>query len=66
MTVSSAALIEKIERLPPDRVAEVVDFVEFLQMKVQLQLLTRRSAEVSAPAFAAVWDNAVDEAYDAL
>ena len=66
MKVSSAALIQKIECLPPDRVAEVVDFVEFLQMKVQLQSLTRLSAQVSAPAFAVVWDNAEDEAYDAL
>lgn len=66
MTVSSFALIQKIERLPPDRMAEVVDFVEFLQMKEQTQSFTRQAAQVSAPAFAAVWDNTEDEAYDAL
>jgi Protein of unknown function (DUF2281) len=66
MAATAQALIQKIELLPPERMAEVVDFVEFLQMKEQTQAFTRQAAQASAPAFAAVWDNAEDEAYDAL
>lgn len=66
---SYQVLFHKIEDLPPERVAQVADFVEFLRMlqsQAQDQALTRMAAQVSAPAFAAVWDNAEDEAYDAL
>jgi hypothetical protein len=53
MTVSDA-LMEKIRQLPPQRVAEVEDFVR----------LTRAAAQVSEPAFADVWDNDEDAIYD--
>ncbi len=70
---SAQVLLHKIQSLPPERVAEVEDFVEFLRLRTeqarlyaQDRALTRMAAQVSAPAFAAVWDNAEDEAYDAL
>lgn len=59
-------LIEKIQTLPPERVAEVDDFVDFLQHKEQELALTQSAMHMSAPALAAVWDNEADEAYDAL
>ena len=66
MTATARILIEKIQSLPPERLAEVDDFVDFLRQREQERALSRVAAQVSAPAFAAVWDNSEDEAYDAL
>lgn len=66
MPTPAQILIEKIQMLPPERVAEVADFVEFLQLKEQDHHLVRAAAQASAPAFASVWDNTEDEVYDAL
>lgn len=66
MIADTQILIEKIQSLPPERIAEVDDFVGFLWLREQEHSLTRRAAQVSAPAFAAIWDNPDDEAYDAL
>jgi hypothetical protein len=60
------ALIEKLKRLPPERIAEVEDFVDFLQGRDEAQALTRTAMKASEPAFAAVWDNEDDAAYDKL
>lgn len=66
MFANAEILIEKIQALPPERLAEVDDFVDFLQLRDQQRILTSMVAQVSAPAFAKVWDNPDDEAYDAL
>ena len=60
------ALIEKLKTLPPERVAEVEDFVDFLRTRGQDQQLTRAAAKAAEPAFAKVWDNDDDAAYDQL
>lgn len=60
------ALIEKIEALPVERIAEVEDFVDFIAAREQERTLTRAASAASAPAFAAVWSNPDDDAYDAL
>ena len=60
------ALIEKIQTLPPEQLAEVEDFVDFICLREQQRALTRAAAAASARAFAAVWDNPEDDAYDAL
>jgi hypothetical protein len=59
-------LIEKISDLPLERIAEVEDFVDFIRQRHQDQGLTFVAAGASSPAFAAVWDNAEDAAYDTL
>ena len=59
-------LIEMIQALPPERIAEVEDFVAFITAREQERALTRAAAASSAPAFAAVWNNPEDDAYDAL
>jgi hypothetical protein len=66
MIANAQILIEKIQSLPPERMAEVDDFVDFLRLREQERSLTSMAAQASAPAFAAVWDNPEDEAYDAL
>ena len=60
------ALIEKINTLPIDRLAEVEDFVDFIRSRDQDRTLVRAAGAASAPAFAAVWSNPEDDAYDAL
>lgn len=59
-------LIEKLKRLPPERRAEVEDFIDFLQNREGDRRLTSAAAHASEPAFKAVWDNDQDAAYDRL
>jgi len=58
-------LIAKIKALPPDKIAEVVDFVDFLAHRDD-RLLVESAATMSEPLFAAVWDNPDDAEYDKL
>jgi len=58
-------LIEKIKALPPDKIAEVVDFVDFLAQRDD-RLIVEAASKMSEPAFAAVWDNPDDAEYDNL
>ena len=60
------ALIDMIQALPPERIAEVEDFVAFITAREQDRALTRAAAATSTPAFAAIWNNPEDDAYDAL
>ncbi len=66
MPAATQALIEKIQALPAERIAEVGDFVDFIRLREQQHMLARAAAAASEPAFAAVWSNPDDEAYDAL
>jgi Protein of unknown function (DUF2281) len=66
MAAIDPALIEILEKLPPQRQAEVKDFVEFLAAREDAQRLTQAAAKASEPSFAAVWDNDEDSAYDRL
>lgn len=59
-------LIGKLEALPPERIAEVEDFVDFLTQRDQDRQWTQAATKTSEPAFAKVWDNPDDAAYDAL
>ena len=58
-------LIEKIKALPPDKIAEVVDFVDFLAQRDD-RILVEAASKMSELAFAAVWDNPDDAEYDNL
>jgi hypothetical protein len=60
------ALMERIQALPPERIAEVEDFVAFIAAREQERSLTRAATAASAPSFAAIWNNPEDDAYDAL
>ena len=66
MSAHMRALIEKIQALPLERIAEVEDFVDFISLRDQERALARAAAAASLPAFAAIWNNPDDEAYDAL
>ena len=58
-------LIEKIKNLPPERVAEVEDFVDFIAQRGERRLV-QAAAKLSEESFAQVWDNEEDAAYDQL
>jgi hypothetical protein len=66
MSLTVNTLSEKIQTLSAEQISEVEDFVEFLRVRRQERELTRAAAAASAPAFAAVWNNPEDDAYDAL
>lgn len=66
MPVDVQNLFEKIQALPQDRLGEVEDFVDFLQLRDRQRALARDAAAASEPAFAAVWSNPEDDVYDAL
>ena len=59
-------IIEKIQKLPPDKVTEVEDFVDFLTAREEGGPLSEFSTRASEAAFAAVWDNADDAEFDRL
>ena len=45
MTAIEAQLIERLKKLPPSRVAEVVDFVEFLSQREERAAAAQRLTE---------------------
>lgn len=66
MPADTRALIRKIEALPAERRAEVEDFVDFIELRERERSLARFAAAASAPAFAQIWNNPEDDAYDVL
>ena len=57
-------LIDKLEALPPERIAEVEDFIDFLKQRDNDRQLTRTVATVAEPSLQKVWDNLDDVIYD--
>jgi hypothetical protein len=66
MTAAEQVLIDKIKQLPPQRMAEVEDFVDFLRTREDEHRLTHAAAKASEASFAQVWDNDEDAAYDRM
>lgn len=48
MTALESRLMERLKMLPPERVAEVVDFVEFLASRVQRAEAAQRLSDAMA------------------
>ncbi len=57
---------EKIRALPEEKVAEVADFVDFLQHGEDDRRLVQTASRLSEDALRKVWDNADDADYDLL
>ncbi len=66
MSNSPQTLIAKIQALPAERIAEVEDFVDFIQLREQERSIVRAAAAASEPTFNGVWNNPEDDVYDAL
>lgn len=59
-------LFKKICGLPPEKMAVVEDFVEFLESRNETTPLVKAASKLSEKSFHKVWDNADDAEYDNL
>jgi hypothetical protein len=59
-------LIAKLKQLPPERLAEVEHFVDSMRARGGRRAVARAATKAAEPAFARVWDNDDDAAYDRL
>lgn len=59
-------MIDKLEHLSPERLAEVLDFIDFLQQRDNENQLQNDYLKTSEASFSKVWDNEDDAKYDAL
>ena len=59
-------MMRKLKHLSPDRLAEVEDFIDFIQLRDRDRILRQDLAHASEAAFSDVWDNDVDAIYDQL
>jgi hypothetical protein len=59
-------LIEKIRSLPPEKIAEVEDFIDFLRHRGENRALSMAAAKLSEYSFQKVWSNPEDDDYDRL
>jgi hypothetical protein len=60
-------LLEKLRGLPPERLAEVEDFVDFLAHRQAGEFgLTQAAGRLAQTALTKVWDNPADADYDRL
>lgn len=59
-------VFQKIRRLPPERMAEVEDFVDFLRQREEERELVRSGAALTEQVLMRIWDNDEDAAYDKL
>ena len=59
-------IVENLRNLPPERLSEVEDFVDFLSARDQERKLVQTASIVSETALNAVWDNPLDAEYDRL
>ena len=61
--MQTESLFEKIKSLPPERIAEVEDFVDFIAQRDERRLV-QAATKLSEDAFGQVWDNEEDSVYD--
>jgi len=59
-------LIDKLEALPPARINEVEDFIDFIKQRDQDRQLTHVATTAAEPSLHKVWDNPDDAVYDQL
>jgi hypothetical protein len=64
--VQNQALIEKIRSLPPEKIAQVEDFVDFLRHRTEDRYLINAATRLSENSFQKVWRNSEDDDYDRL
>ena len=60
------SIIQKLRLLPPERIIEVEDFVDFLQARDLERHLVKQAGQASEAVFKAIWDNPDDSEYDRL
>jgi hypothetical protein len=65
-TQEAEAILEKLKALPPERLAEVEDFIDFLRTRAGERTLVRAATKRAEEAFGRVWENPEDADYDRL
>jgi len=60
------SLIGKLEALPPERLDEVEDFIDFLEQRNLDRQLTKTATQMAEQSFSQVWNNPDDAVYDQL
>ena len=64
-TAQEQTILQKLRDLPPERLAEVEDFVDFLaHRQTKERSLTQVAGHLATAPFARVWDNPADADYD--
>lgn len=66
MRLRIESMLEKLEHLSPERLAEVEDFIDFLNQRDRNKRLRQDYARASEDSFNKVWDNDEDAVYDTL
>jgi len=59
-------ILRKLRSLPPEKLVEVEDFVDFLRHRDEDGKLSSAASRLSEDAFRKVWDNPEDADYDRL
>lgn len=59
-------LIEKIRTLSPEKITQVVDFINFISQKDSERRLIQATNRLAEPTFKKVWNNSEDDIYDNL
>lgn len=59
-------LLEKIRKLPAEKLNEVEDFIDFIYQRHADRSLTLVAAKLSEPVLQKIWDNPADAEYDNL
>lgn len=59
-------MLEKLEHLSPERLAEVEDFIDFLNHRDQDKRLRQDLTQASEDSFSKIWNNDDDAIYDTL
>ena len=62
---NAQSLIDNIKAIPPERLDEVEDFVDFIALRAHERSLARVAAGTSEATFSKIWSNP-DDVYDAL
>ena len=60
-----AKIQDKLRTLPPERVLDVDDFIDFVADRDRESALMKAVSKASVPSFNLIWNNADDDAYDA-
>ena len=64
---SEQRILEKIRKLPFDKIVELENFIDFLYQRSNTsQAIVTTSTKLSEASFAKIWDNPEDAAYDNL
>jgi uncharacterized BrkB/YihY/UPF0761 family membrane protein len=66
MTNSESVLLEKLRRLPPEKIEVVEQFIDKLLMQKEKQFLALSAMALSENSLARIWDNSEDAEYDNL